>query len=54
MDVRRDQLKFSVRLPHKFLYNMWTLIVQDMEVRLQPSVGQQDVDFLVRFCEVQA
>ena len=54
MDVRRDQLEFFVHLHHKFLYNMRTLIVQDMKVRSQPSVGQQAVEILVRCCEVQA
>ena len=33
---------------------MQTLIVQDMKVKLQPSVGQQAVEILVRCCEVQA
>ena len=54
MGVRWDHLEFFVQLPNKFLYNMWTLIVQDMKMRSQPSVGQQAVEFLVRCCEVQA
>ena len=33
---------------------MWKLIVQYMNVRSQPSVGQQAVEFLVCCCEVQA
>ena len=53
MDVRRDQLEFFLHLRHNYFYNIRTLIVQDTKVRSQPSVGQQAVEFLVSFCEVQ-